>query len=76
MEEFREAFGVTFSQKRNDTIVTPAMLANNVQRCKASRRRSRETVLASIAIKYTQSNSVGYAKSGQMIGVGQGGNRE
>ena len=25
-----------------------------------------------IAIKYTQSNSVGYAKDGQMIGVGAG----
>jgi phosphoribosylaminoimidazolecarboxamide formyltransferase/IMP cyclohydrolase len=32
----------------------------------------RDLVLASIAIKYTQSNSVGYAKNGQMIGVGAG----
>lgn len=74
MEEFREVFGVTFSQKRNDAIVTPAMLANNV--CKdgapLSEEAKRDLVLASIAIKYTQSNSVGYAKSGQMIGVGAG----
>jgi AICAR transformylase/IMP cyclohydrolase PurH len=32
----------------------------------------RDLILASIAIKYTQSNSVGYAKNGQMIGVGAG----
>ena len=31
-----------------------------------------DLVLASITIKYTQSNSVGYAKNGQMIGVGAG----
>lgn len=29
-------------------------------------------ILASIALKYTQSNSVGYAKNGMMIGVGAG----
>jgi phosphoribosylaminoimidazolecarboxamide formyltransferase/IMP cyclohydrolase len=32
----------------------------------------RDLILASIAIKYTQSNSVGYAINGQMIGVGAG----
>merc|ERR1712226_1035191 len=31
-----------------------------------------DLILASIAIKYTQSNSVGYAKDGMMIGVGAG----
>merc|ERR1711998_792910 len=29
-------------------------------------------ILASITIKYTQSNSVGYARNGMMIGVGAG----
>lgn len=32
----------------------------------------RDLVLASITVKYTQSNSVGYAINGQMIGVGAG----
>ena len=32
----------------------------------------RDLLLASIVIKYTQSNSVGYAFNGQMIGVGAG----
>ena len=32
----------------------------------------RDLLVAQVAIKYTQSNSVGYAKDGQMIGVGAG----
>jgi phosphoribosylaminoimidazolecarboxamide formyltransferase/IMP cyclohydrolase len=32
----------------------------------------RDMVLSSIALKYTQSNSVGYAMNGQMVGVGAG----
>merc|ERR1712174_152709 len=31
-----------------------------------------DLILASVAIKYTQSNSVGYARNGMMIGVGAG----
>merc|ERR1712241_1412803 len=31
-----------------------------------------DLILASIAIKFTQSNSVGYAKGGMMVGVGAG----
>jgi phosphoribosylaminoimidazolecarboxamide formyltransferase/IMP cyclohydrolase len=33
---------------------------------------ARDMVLSSIAIKYTQSNSVGYAINGMMVGVGAG----
>jgi phosphoribosylaminoimidazolecarboxamide formyltransferase / IMP cyclohydrolase len=32
----------------------------------------RDLIVASIALKYTQSNSVCYAKDGQVIGVGAG----
>jgi len=32
----------------------------------------RDLILAQIAIKYTQSNSVGFAKNGQMLGIGAG----
>merc|ERR1711981_1190468 len=32
----------------------------------------RDCIVASIAIKYTQSNSVGYSKDGMMLGVGAG----
>jgi len=57
--EFREVYGVTFSQRRNDALFTPALL----QRITAGaaplpEEAQRDLVLASIAIKYTQSNSV------------------
>ena len=32
----------------------------------------RDLILASICVKYTQSNSVGFAKDGMMVGVGAG----
>lgn len=32
----------------------------------------RDLIIATITVKYTQSNSVCYAKSGQVIGVGAG----
>jgi phosphoribosylaminoimidazolecarboxamide formyltransferase/IMP cyclohydrolase len=69
--EFREVYGVTFSQRRNDALFTPAHL-QKVVAGKLPEEAIRDLVLASIAIKYTQSNSVGYAKNGQMIGVGAG----
>jgi len=72
--EYREVYGAAFSQRRNDVLITADSLdkvicgdANGL-----SKDAQRDLVLASIAIKYTQSNSVGYAKNGQMIGVGAG----
>ena len=71
--EFRDVFGVTFSQRRNDALFTPAHLTKVVTGATPlPEAAQRDLVLASIAIKYTQSNSVGYAKNGQMIGVGAG----
>lgn len=55
--EFREVYGVTFSQRRNDALFTPALL-NNVKAGSAlSEASKRDLVLASIAIKYTQVTS-------------------
>lgn len=70
--EFREVYGVTFSQRRNDAIFTPDHLKKVVAGNSFTPEAVRDLVLASISIKYTQSNSVGYAKNGQMIGVGAG----
>ena len=66
--EFRDMFGVTFAQKRNDAVFSAA---THLQDCRSgdpniSEEAARDLVLASIAIKYTQSNSVGYAKNGQV----------
>ena len=71
--EFREVFGVAFSQRRNDALFTTNHLSRVVSgSAQLSEDAQRDLVLASICIKYTQSNSVGYAKNGQMIGVGAG----
>mmetsp|Transcript_32160 Transcript_32160/g.53745 ORF Transcript_32160/g.53745 Transcript_32160/m.53745 type:complete len:621 (+) Transcript_32160:70-1932(+) len=74
-EEFRELFGVGFSQKRNNVVFSAAThLTNQVvgQAGQLTEAAKRDLTLASIAIKYTQSNSVGYARNGQMVGVGAG----
>ena len=71
--ENREVFGVSFEQKRNDLAVTPGLLEKIVTAKKElpdSARR--DLVVATIALKYTQSNSVCFAVDGQVIGLGAG----
>ncbi len=69
--EAREVFGMKLVQDRNNFDITPATLENVV--CgKLTDDARRDLVLGQIAIKYTQSNSVGYALGGQMIGIGAG----
>jgi len=73
LEEFREIFGVAFSQRRNDTMFSRSHLQNVVVGASSfPDSAQRDLIVASIAIKYTQSNSVGYARNGQMVGVGAG----
>jgi phosphoribosylaminoimidazolecarboxamide formyltransferase/IMP cyclohydrolase len=72
-EEFKEVFGVGFSQRRNDARLSPEHLAKRVTaRKELSPAAVRDLLLAAITVKYTQSNSVGYALDGQMIGIGAG----
>ena len=60
-------------QKRNDVLFDGSKLEKVVTDKKdLSEQAKLDLILASIAIKYTQSNSVGYAKNGMMIGVGAG----
>ncbi len=70
-EESREMFGMRLTQDRNNVPVTAEHLAKVVcgELTAAARR---DLLLGLIAIKYTQSNSVGYALDGQMIGIGAG----
>jgi phosphoribosylaminoimidazolecarboxamide formyltransferase / IMP cyclohydrolase len=70
--EFRDVYGVTFSQKRNDVLFTKSLLEDVKSGSTLSEDAQRDLILASIAIKYTQSNSVGFSKNGQMIGIGAG----
>jgi len=69
--EEREVFGMKLVQTRNNFDITLATLENVV--CgKLTDEARRDLVLGQVAIKYTQSNSVGYALGGQMIGIGAG----
>ena len=71
--EYREVYGVTFKQKRNNIIFNKDYLSKVVTLNKDLPESAvRDLILASICIKYTQSNSVGYSCNGQMIGVGAG----
>lgn len=71
--ERRELFGITFSQRRNDAEISEALLLNIVS---ASQElpdsAQRDLIVAMIATKYAQSNTVCYALNGQVIGLGAG----
>lgn len=71
--EKREVFGITFTQGRNNSKITPALFDSIVTQNKHLPAYSqRDLALAMIVLKYTQSNSVCYAENGQTIGVGAG----
>lgn len=72
-QEFREVYGCVLEQKRNLAKLEPKLFQNTVtEKVDLSESCVRDMVVASIAIKYTQSNSVGYALDGQVIGIGAG----
>lgn len=71
--EHRTIFGLTLEQRSNDAVITPDLLTNVVTKKKELPPNAvRDLLVASIAVKYTQSNSVCYATSGQVIGIGAG----
>lgn len=71
--ETKQVFGVTFEQKRNDIKISEDCLADVPTRNKNFTPDARRDLLtALITLKYTQSNSVCYAKGGQAIGIGAG----
>jgi phosphoribosylaminoimidazolecarboxamide formyltransferase/IMP cyclohydrolase len=69
--ESREIFGVRLTQDRNDHAIGRADLAG-VKIGALTDEATRDLLLGLITLKYTQSNSVGYAWGGQMIGIGAG----
>lgn len=75
--EFKSIFGVTLQQQRNNVKITNELFKpENVVTIKTDKNLSdeakRDLLVATIAIKFTQSNSVCYAKAGQVIGIGAG----
>jgi phosphoribosylaminoimidazolecarboxamide formyltransferase/IMP cyclohydrolase len=71
--ETKQVFGVTLEQARNNAAITPALLDKVVTVKKQIPGEARTNMLiATLALKYTQSNSVCVAYDGQVIGIGAG----
>ena len=71
--EHKDVFGITFEQGRNESKIDASLLENIVTENKAmTDEAKRDLIVALITLKYTQSNSVCYAKDGQAIGIGAG----
>lgn len=71
--ESREVFGITMEQRRNDRVPGPDLFERVVtERKDLPDSAQRDLLVATIALKYTQSNSVCFALDGQVIGLGAG----
>ncbi|EER11592.1 bifunctional purine biosynthesis protein, putative [Perkinsus marinus ATCC 50983] len=72
--EVRSLGGLGLLQKRNDIIFDSSYLQNIVTKASTSFTQQQiiDLIVCSIAVKYTQSNSVGFCKDGMMIGIGAG----
>ena len=71
--ERKQVYGVTFEQGRNEFVIDENLLTNLVTENKVFTEQAKiDLIIALITLKYTQSNSVCYAKNGQAIGIGAG----
>ncbi|KAL6873174.1 bifunctional purine biosynthesis protein [Trichoderma novae-zelandiae] len=73
--ETRTVYGVTLQQHRNDAEISPKSFTTIVTPKDAGalpENASRDLTVATITLKYTQSNSVCYAVNGQVVGLGAG----
>ena len=71
--EHKQVFGITFEQGRNELKIDTELLSNVVTENKEIPELAKiDLMISLITLKYTQSNSVCYAKGGQAIGIGAG----
>jgi phosphoribosylaminoimidazolecarboxamide formyltransferase/IMP cyclohydrolase len=71
--ERKQVYGIVFEQGRNELAINEELLKNVVTDYKEIPESAKIDLLISlIVLKYTQSNSVCFAKDGQAIGVGAG----
>ena len=71
--ECKDVYGITFEQGRNELKVDDDLFANVVTNNKEIPELAKiDLIISLITLKYTQSNSVCYAKGGQAIGIGAG----
>jgi phosphoribosylaminoimidazolecarboxamide formyltransferase/IMP cyclohydrolase len=75
-QETRTVYGVNLSQHRNDAKIVPKETFSKIvvpgNAGPLPESALRDLTVATIALKYTQSNSVCYALNGQIIGLGAG----
>ncbi len=71
--ERKQVYGVVFEQGRNELKIDESLLQNVVTANKEIPESARiDLIISLITLKYTQSNSVCFAKGGQAIGIGAG----
>ena len=71
--ERKQIFGITFEQGHNNLEINRELLRHIVtENRKLPDSAELDLILSLITLKYTQSNSVCYAKGGQAIGIGAG----
>ncbi len=71
--EHKDVYGITFEQGRNEFKIDKDLLSNIVTENKDIPELAQiDLIISLITLKYTQSNSVCYAKGGQAIGIGAG----
>ncbi len=71
--ERKEVFGITFEQGRNELKIDDDFFSDIVTENKEIPKSAKiDLAISMITLKYTQSNSVCYAKGGQAIGIGAG----
>ena len=71
--ERKEVFGITFEQGRNELKIDENFFSDIVTENKEIPESAKiDLAISMITLKYTQSNSVCYAKDGQAIGIGAG----
>lgn len=71
--ETRQVYGVSLQQRRNDAKIDAKLYDNIVSKCKNLPESAiKDLIVATLALKYTQSNSVAYAYRGSIIGLGAG----
>ena len=72
-QEYKDVFGITFQQGRNNFKIDEELLTNIVTENHDLPQQAKiDMIVSLITLKYTQSNSVCYVKDGQAIGVGAG----
>ena len=72
-QEIKQVFGVVFEQGHNFLEINESCLQNIVTDNKELPQEAKEDlIIALIALKYTQSNSVAFAYDGQAVGIGAG----